>query len=230
MFIRHTNKHFSIFFSSSNYYIWTPPLHYFYIIFAFIWITLYKDSSTLFRFMFHKPPVFDNWPASSLFIYKKKCYLFEWFDVAKDPKAATALSGGSKVDGLTLSLYVEYFRFPETCQILWLLHCGWFFFKQMWIYYMMFKSDCSPGAVNGLWLVLLVPCAYWTNYIKHYHILGFQYKLSTWLVTGLVLQSILIIHSITNAKPISNPIRKLIHLLPGVVTTIPIWLCLNQCK
>lgn len=72
MFIRHTNKHFSNFFSSSNYYIWTPPLHYFYIIFAFIWITLYKDSSTLFRFMFHKPPVFDNWPASSLFIYKKK--------------------------------------------------------------------------------------------------------------------------------------------------------------
>lgn len=89
---------------------------------------------------------------------------------------------------------------------------------------------CSPGAGHGLWLILLVPFAYWTNYIKHFNVLEFQYKLSTFLVTGLVLQSIIIFHSINQSKHIWTPTEAIVYILPGLFTSLPIWLCLNQCK
>uniref|UniRef100_A0A336KFT3 dolichol kinase n=1 Tax=Culicoides sonorensis TaxID=179676 RepID=A0A336KFT3_CULSO len=86
-----------------------------------------------------------------------------------------------------------------------------------------------PQAGNGLWLSCLLPLCYMISTGKMYKQVGFDYKISTIICFGLMVQTVGIFIRLMSEKSsfIFNVFTK---FLPGAFSSFLVWICLKQTE
>lgn len=85
-----------------------------------------------------------------------------------------------------------------------------------------------PKAGHGFWLPFLVPLAYFINTVTRENV-HFEYKLNTIVSITLLLQSIEIFIKFGSGR-LPRKINFTTKLVPGLIGTILVRICLNQRK
>lgn len=91
----------------------------------------------------------------------------------------------------------------------------------------MFFVFFRPSAGNGLWLAYLLPLTYMINTAKLNKQVDFDFKITTIISFGLMLQSTEIYCKLACERN-SKILNALTKLLPGAFTSFLVWICLLQ--
>lgn len=90
-----------------------------------------------------------------------------------------------------------------------------------------FVSFYRPQAGNGLWMGFLLPLCYMISTGKLGKQVGFDYKITTIISFGLLVQTVAIYGKLVTEKS-SFVFNVFTKLLPGTFTSFLVWICLKQ--